>query len=522
MRMDENFLRYSALDSACTLEAHDKFWVDITPTFAPANDMTMNILPVLMFMQTRGIKVNRTALDETKVEVLNSAAEKQSELDAICGRKLNVNSPKDCQAYFYDELGIPPYRNAEGRPTVDDLALQRLVRGTVARPGLRQAKLVQEIRGLQKLYGTYLNLEFDADDRLRCSYNPRGTKFGRLSSSKTIFGTGTNFQNLPQEFKKFLVADEGYVFMEVDKRQAEWVAVAYLTNDANMIAAVEGGLDVHTHTASLMFDVSPAVIKKEHKLNGHTTNADTIYENRINDPDIAEAMRKSPKQWPRSMSLRQCGKKSNHGLNYDEGPNGFAMINEIDQAEAKRIHSGYHEIYPGIKIWYDDVKAELQRCGRTLTNCFGRTVRFLGGWADDLWKSAYSMKPQSTIVDGLNIGMQKIYDSDLCSVDRYNADILAQVHDSILMQIPIQFLRDQWNFEYFRERVRGYTSPDMIYNSRTFQIASDFKFGMNWSGYDKDKNPNGMQEIEEYEDFMKALDGWEASNRVENSRGLAG
>lgn len=522
MKMDENFLRYSALDSACTMEAAQKFWKDLDPTFTRANDMTMNILPVLMFMQTRGIKVDRAALDVTKVEVTAAAKEKQSELDSLVGHPLNVNSSPACQAYFYNELGIPPYRNAEGKPTVDDLALQRLVRGTVARPGLRQAKLVQEIRGLQKLYGTYLNLEFDSDDRLRCSYNPRGTKFGRLSSSKTIFGTGTNFQNLPQEFKKFLVADDGYVFMEVDKRQAEWVAVAYLTGDANMIAAVESGLDVHTHTACLMFHVSPEVVKKEHKLNGHATNADAVEDGRLADDQIREAMQASPKKWPRSMSLRQCGKKSNHGLNYDEGYRGFAMINEIDEGEAKRIYYAYHEIYPGIKVWYEDVKGKLQRNARIITNCFGRAVRFLGGWNDELWKSAYSMEPQSMVVDGLNIGMQQIYDSDLCQSDKINADVLAQVHDSVLMQIPIAFLKIRENFEYFREQVREYTSPEMTVNGRTFHIASDFKFGMNWSGYNKDTNPNGMQEIEEYEDFMKALESWEASRRGKDSLGLAG
>jgi DNA polymerase-1 len=474
--------------------------------------MTIDIFPVLMFMQTRGIKLNRDALDETKIEVIQAAKERQEELNALCGRALNVNSPKDCQAYFYGELGIPPYRNAAGNPTVDDLALQKLVRGTVARPGLRQAKLVQEIRGLNKLYGTYLDLEFDADSRLRCSYNPRGTKFGRLSSSKTIFGTGTNFQNLPQEFKKFLVADEGYVFVEVDKRQAEWVAVAYLTNDANMIAAVESGLDVHTHTASQMFGVDAAIIKAEHKLNGHTTNADLILENRQRDPLVSQAFQARRKQWPRSMSLRQCGKKSNHGLNYDEGPRGFAMINEIDEAEAKRIVAMYHDIYPGIRTWYDHIKMQLQK-DRTLTNCFGRTVRFLGPWADDTWKSAYSMLPQSTIVDSLNIGMLKIYqDAALCGTAGCNADILAQVHDSVLMQFPIESLREKKYFDSVLTLIKDYTSPDITYNSRTFKIASDFKFGVNWGGYDADKNPGGMQEFEDYDSFVKALEGWEKLN----------
>lgn len=508
MRMDENFLRYSGLDSCCTLEAYQAFWPNLEPTYVRANELTMNVLPSLMFMQTRGIKINRAALNETKTDVLAAAAEKQKELDELVGRPLNVNSPKACQAYFYDELGIPAYRNKDGGRTLNDLALQRLVRGTVSRPGLRQAKLVQDIRGLQKLYGTYLNLEFDKDDRLRCSYNPRGTKFGRLSSSKTIFGTGTNFQNLPPEFKKFLVADDGYVFMEVDKRQAEWVVVAYASGDANMIAAVESGVDVHTHTAKEMYHVEKDIIKREHKLNGHTTDAKTIIQNRVGDLEVAEAYRERTKEWPRSMSLRQAGKKSNHGLNYDEGYRGFAMINEIDESEAKKIVDGYHQIYPGIRIWYEATKYQLRK-DRTLTNCFGRAIHFLDGWGDTMFKSAYSAIPQSTVVDSLNIGMEAIYeDPTLCGTEGANADLLAQVHDSILLQIPIEWLCIRENFEYFRESVRAYTSPMLHYNGRDFQIASDYKFGVNWGGYDPDHNPGGMQEFEDYESFMSALEGW--------------
>jgi DNA polymerase I-like protein with 3'-5' exonuclease and polymerase domains len=519
--MDQKFLEYSGKDSARTVQIHDAIWDALDPVFRPAYDMTMRLLPVLMFMQTRGIVVNKTALAETKVDVLASAAEKQKELDALVGRHLNVNSPKACQAYFYGELGIPPYKTATGAVTLDDLALQRLVRGTAARPGLRQAKLVQEIRGLQKLYGTYLNLEFDGDGRLRGSYNPRGTKYGRLSSSKTIFGTGTNFQNLPQEFKKFLEADPGYVFVEVDKRQAEWVVVAYVTNDANMIAAVENGVDVHTHTASLMFNVSYDIIKKEHKLNGHTTSADVVAHNRRNDPDIYGAMLTCGKQWPRAMSLRQCGKKSNHGLNYDEGPNGFAIINEIEIPEAKRIVSMYHNIYPGIRIWYETVKKLLQK-DRILVNCFRRAVRFLGAWGDTLWKSAYSMLPQSTVVDSLNQGMVSLYeDEKVCGINGANADILAQVHDSILLQVPVEYLKDEERFNQLLEKIREETSPDITYNGRTFKIASDFKFGMNWGEYNQTKNPGGMQEFEDYDSFMNALDGWENLNGT-RAFGLAG
>lgn len=509
MAMDQKFLWYSALDAACTLECQQSFWDNLEPTFMEAYQRTVNIFPVLMFMQTRGVKVNMESLRETKRDVLEQSAIKQKELDALCGMPLNVNSPKQCVEYFYGKLGIPPYKNKQGNPTVDDLALQRLVRGTASRPSIPQAKLVQEIRSLNKLHSTYLDLTFDADDRMRCSYNPRGTKFGRLSSSETVFGTGTNFQNLPGAFKRFLVADEGYVFIEVDKRQAEWVVVAYASGDLNMINAVESGVDVHAYTAWQMYDVPIDVIKREAKLVGHSTDAEEIREIRQSDLQLVELMRNSPRSWPRTMSLRQCGKKSNHGLNYGEGDYQFSLLNEIEQREAKVIIELYHQTYPGIKLWYESIKRQLNQ-NRLLVNCFGRAIRFLDAWGDSLFKSAYSAIPQSTVVDSLNEAMQAIYDDTrICGKSGLNGDMLAQVHDSLLMQFPIAALKDRSTFEWLIQELKDKTSPIMCYNSREFKIASDFKFGLNWGEYKEDKNPLGMQEFEDYDSFMKALEQWE-------------
>ena len=482
-----DMLEYNIIDAACTLEIHDHIWPDLKQGFEPAYQMTVDLFPVLSFMMTRGIKVNLEALESTKQDILTTAATKQEELNQLCGRELNVNSPQQCQQYFYIELGIPPYYD-EGSVTVNDTALQRLSRGTAKRPGLRQAKLVQDIRGLQKLHGTYLNIEFDSDGRMRCSYNPRGTKFGRLSSSKTIFGTGMNAQNLPQEFKKFLVADEGYVLWEVDKRQAEWVVVAYLTNDANMIKVVEEGKDTHVHTASLMFSADPEIIEYENKLVGYNSDPDVIRELR----SVDEKLERYADSFPRTMSARQCGKKSNHGLNYDEGYGRFALINEMEEREAKRIVTMYHLIYPGIKVWYEFVKRQLQR-ERSLTNCFGRKVRFMDAWGPDLWKAAYSMLPQSTVVDSLNQGMVKIYNDEwLCQ--RLNMDLLAQVHDSILLQIPTWAIVDV-AFPNVQQQVFEYVSPELCYNNRTFKIATDMKLGLNWGGYHPEMNPLGMREV---------------------------
>lgn len=496
---------YNALDAACTLECKEKFWPDLADGFLPTYDMTLDLYPVLIFLQTRGIKVDMDALITTRDDIIRQAEFKQEELNAICGKALNVNSNPQCQQYFYAELGIQPYYN-DGKVTVDDLALQRLARGTAKRPGLRQAKLVQDIRGLQKLHGTYLNIEFDSDRRMRCSYNPRGTRFGRLSSSKTIFGTGTNNQNLPQEFKRFLVADPGYVLWEVDKRQAEWVVVAYLTGDANMIQAVEQGLDIHIHTAHLAYGVPKDVLKIESKLVGMNSDTDTILELRMSDPDVAPFATALPK----SMSGRQAGKKSNHAFDYNESGHAWALRNSVPEAEGKRNYNLYHQSYPGIKIWYQSIQRQLQK-DRTLVNCFGRRYRFMGSMDVDMYKAAYSFLPQSTVVDSLNKGMVMIYEDDyLTSSREANIDILAQVHDSILMQIPIHYIHDHDRFENIRDRVYDMVSPTISYNNREFKIATDSKIGLNWAGSSK-SNPQGMTEVTTHSDILALLDSYEQS-----------
>jgi len=486
--MDTKMLHYNGLDAACMMEIYDSIWGDSGfQGHMPAYLRTMRMLDPIMYMQTRGIKVDFVGLEQTKKEATEKMNAAQEELNKIAGKVLNVNSPKQLQSYFYVEKGIAPYYDRKTKNvTTDDLAMARIARGIKGRPGLREASLVQEIRGYVKLIGTYLDIEFDADGRMHCSYKLRGTRMGRLSSAKTIYGTGTNNQNLPAEFKKFLIADEGHFFIELDKRQAEWVVVAFLAQDANMLDVIQNGRDPHTHTAHLMFNVDPDLIKREAKLVGSSSDSEYISQQRMSLEGLSGIT-----GLPRSMSLRQCGKKSNHGLNYDEREYTFGLLNEIPQEEAKRIIALYHQIYPNIREnYYKDVQRDLGR-DRTLENCFGRKYHFLEAWSDSLFKSAYSFLPQSTVVDSLNMGISDIYEDRRPHMSQI--EILGQVHDSTLIQVP-----DAQLPALHRIVSDCYTalSPDMTYHGRTFKIATDMKIGRNWGTFHKDLNPNGMRELE--------------------------
>lgn len=163
-------------------------------------------IPALMYMMCRGVPIDGKALEKVRLHVEGKLAEKERELTELVGFPLNALSSKQMINYFYVVQGYKPYFSPKTKkPTVDDLALTRIIHKHKSKP----AKCVQEIRRLSKLKGTYYEVEYDEDNRLRTSYNPAGSGHGRLSSTKTVFNTGLDMQNLDPEFKAFIVPGRG-------------------------------------------------------------------------------------------------------------------------------------------------------------------------------------------------------------------------------------------------------------------------------------------------------------------------
>lgn len=296
------------------------------------------------------------------------------------------------------------------------------------------------------------------------------------------------------------MTDYPKLLMEFDKAGAEWVVVAYLTGDSRMIQVCEGDESPHVVTGKFMTNCPEDIIKKENKLIGHST--DPIAIKQIREEHCLEIFEAASAFLPRTMSIRQCGKKSNHGLNYDEKYKTFALMNEIDEREAKKIISLYTKhAYPGIPIWHENIRRQLQDT-RTLTNCFGRQCRFLDQWGGDLFRSAYAFLPQSTVVDMVNQGMLLGYMDE--SPEFENFDLLAQVHDSILIQEPV----DDWE-RIARLSIKlglEYMSPTLQYSGREFNIDTDLKIGLDWGETSHDDPSKGMHEISLVDDVDKMVE----------------
>ncbi|GAG11958.1 unnamed protein product, partial [marine sediment metagenome] len=200
------FWEYNAKDSAVCMDiwpilkeelVRDEYW--------KMYEDTMRLAHPIHWMMAKGLRVNTERLEKTKVEIGEKLEKVEKELIEVSDHEFNPNSPKQCINYFYIHKNIRPYTNRKtGRPTCDDGAMSRIIR----RYNFPEARLVQEIRALRKLKGTYLEMGFDPDNYMRSSYSLRGTTSGRLSSSKTLRNTGMNAQNLDPRFKNFLVTDK--------------------------------------------------------------------------------------------------------------------------------------------------------------------------------------------------------------------------------------------------------------------------------------------------------------------------
>jgi DNA polymerase I-like protein with 3'-5' exonuclease and polymerase domains len=416
----ENWWHYNGMDAIATAAAHPKQIEDLQcQGNIETYDRQRKLIPPLLYMMERGIKVDVSGMLEEQKKIGSYIKETAENLNRKVGFELNYNSPKQLQEYFYKTLGMKPYkkRNAKGQyvTTCDEDAMKRL-----ARKGHGEARIILDLRRAKKRLSTYLNIgKVSSDGRMHCSYKPVGAETGRLSSGEDIFGKGGNAQNVPHDLLKFYLFDEGYIGYSFDLSQIENRIVAYVGGIIPMIKAFETNKDMHRLTASMIFEKSYDEVTSE---DGTCSIGDGTH------------------------SERYFGKKCNHAVNYDTGYKKFALVNEITEKESKLILYKLHQAYPQIKQGYQALIQSMLKKNRTVTNLFGRNRIFMGpiipnppsiplAQCQATYREGYAQLPQSTTADKINEqGVEFIYFNQQWFKD---VELLTQVHDSVVFQIPL-------------------------------------------------------------------------------------
>lgn len=265
--------------------------------------------------------------------------------------------------------------------------------------------------------------------------------------------------------------------VEVDLIQAEWVVVAFLSQDTNMLNVVRSGVDPHLRTGSLITGAPESFIIYENELVGHLTDPKDIVKARLPMPRDWEGVPISSFFLPRSMSGRQAGKKSNHGLNYGMRYRRFALENGMQEGEASTIVAIYRDTaYPGLKDFHQWVEHLLRRDHRRLTNYFGQSAEFMDEWSADLLDAAYAFYPQSTVGNVTNFGWRSLYHDSSRVMRRVEPRM--QMHDSVIAHHTF----GSWT-ELAMQCIRllDHMTEVCEYHSEPFILGRELKIGCNLS-----------------------------------------
>jgi len=368
-------------------------------------EVEMPIVPVLAKMEMNGIGLDQVFLREMSSRLEISLAEKEAQIVEAIGESFNLNSSKQLSEALFSTLGLtPPDRTKKTKNGYYSTAADVLenLRDQHSLPGW-----ILEYRELAKLKSTYVDALVERVNprtkRIHTSYNQAGSVTGRIASSSP------NLQNIPirtemgRQVRKAFVASPGWKLIAVDYSQIELRVVAHMAQDEAMLRAFNAGQDIHTTTASAVYNVPIEEVTK---------------------------------------TQRQHAKAINFGLVYGMSPFGLTRTTELTLAEAEDFVVAYFERFPGIKHYLDSVR-ELAKVQGYVETMLGRRRYFPRLKTSSNYnirsreeREAINAPIQGTAADIMKLAM--IYVKRALSESALSARILLQVHDELVLESPLE------------------------------------------------------------------------------------
>ncbi len=359
-------------------------------------DIEMPLSCVLANMEITGIKIDSDGITSYGEELGELEYILKERIYCAAGEEFNIDSHKQLGNILFDKLGLPTFKKNKTGYSTDAEVLGKL-RG--------KHDIIEDIleyRQISKLRSTYtdgLVKLADADGRIHTLLNQTGTATGRLSSSEP------NLQNIPirtelgRKFRKFFVPKNAdYVIVDADYSQIELRLLADISGDETMRSAFENGADIHTSTASKVFNVPMEAV---------------------------------------TLDLRKRSKAVNFGIMYGMGEYSLSEDLGISRAQAKKYIDSYLAEFPKINEYFENVK-NIARTDGYVSTIFGRrryipeisvSNKNLQHFGE---RVAMNSPIQGTAADIIKIAMINTYRH--LEASGIDAKLILQIHDELLLE----------------------------------------------------------------------------------------
>ena len=355
------------------------------------------MIKILSKLETSGIKVDDAYLKKLSKKFEERLIKIEKDIYKISDKKFNIGSPKQLGEIIYNDLKIAKLKKTKK----GSLATSAKILEDLALTGHKFPKLVLEWRQVSKLKSTYTDALQDhiskKTNRVHTSFLLAATNTGRLASSDP------NLQNIPiktsdgKEIRKAFVADKNNLLISADYNQIEMRILADMADVKELKKAFKNNQDIHSLTASQVFDVPITKVTDE---------------------------------------FRRKAKAINFGIIYGITQYGLAKQISVSNEEALSFINSYFKKFPEIK---DYMNKTIKTCRKQgfVTNIFGRRIH-LRGINDKNFsvrafqeRAAINAPIQGSAADIIRLAMIKI---DKILGEKNKAKMLLQIHDELIFE----------------------------------------------------------------------------------------
>ena len=363
------------------------------------------MLESLIKVETNGAKIDEKMLSKYSDELAIKIEELSQASFEMAGEEFNMDSPKQLVEILYNKLDLPVLKKTpKGQPSTNEGTLQRLAEK------FELPKIIIEYRGLAKLKSTYtdslIKIQHPITKRIHTSYQQAVTSTGRLSS------TEPNLQNIPiktaegRKIREAFIPEKGNVLISADYSQIELRIMAHLSGDKNLTYAFNNNIDVHSSTASEVFNIPLEDVTAEH---------------------------------------RRSAKAINFGLIYGMSAFGLTRQLGIPRHEAQAYLDTYFERYTGVKEYMDSTK-ELAKKNLYVETILGRKLHVAsindsnGLRRQAAERAAINAPLQGSAADIIKKAMVDV--DQWIGDDNPNIKLIMQVHDELIFEANKDFAND--------------------------------------------------------------------------------